>query len=129
MYRFLMMIPLTMASNCVLAEWLEVERSEIQTTYAETAATRTGWSKKQIALLSDYKSPGRYDGRTFLSVLSQNEYNCKEKQSQIVSYALYAEHMGKGEVIYSNSNTSKWKNVSPDSLEETLLKMVCEKKQ
>jgi hypothetical protein len=123
-----MAIPLSVASNCVMAEWQEVERSEIQVTYADTAAIRTGWAKKQMALLSDYNSPGKYDGKEFLSVLSQNEYNCKDKQSQMLSYELHAGHMGKGEVIYSNSSSSKWKAVSTGSLEETLLKMACDKK-
>lgn len=128
MYRFCLVVALLVFSNTVRAEWLEVEHSEIQTTYADTKVERTSSTKAKILLLSDYKNAVTYDDRTFLSVLSQNEFNCKDAQWQMLSYALYAGHKGTGDVIYSNATPTKLKAVMTDTLDETLMKMACAKK-
>lgn len=127
MFRVLLMVSLSIVSGGVTAEWLEVERSDIQTTYADSERDRSKANRVKMSLLSDYKNAGRYDGKSFLSVVAQYEFNCKDSQSQMLSYVLYAGHMGEGAAIYSNSNTSKWKQVSPDSQDGELLNMACGK--
>lgn len=127
MHKFMFMVVSLFACNMVQAEWLQVEHSDIQTSYADSQIVRSGWNKRKMALLSDYVSAGRYDGKPFLSILSQYEFNCKDPQSQMLSYTLYAEHMGQGAEIYSSTTGNKWKAMTAGSLEETLWKMACEK--
>ncbi len=129
MQKFMLMVVPFFASNIALAEWLQVEHSDIQTSYADSQVIRSGWSKRKMALLSDYMSARRYDGKPFLSVLSQYEYNCKDKQAQMLSYTLYSEHMGQGGEVYSSTADNKWKAVAAGSLDDTLWKMACEKNE
>lgn len=129
MHKFWLMMALCLLSNGVLAEWLEVERSEIQTTYADPAVVRSGWNRVQMSLLSDYKNPRKYEGRSFLSVIAQNEYKCKDRQTQVLGYSLHAGHMGEGEVIFSKADTGKWEAVAPGSMDEALWKIACDGKQ
>lgn len=128
MYKILWMISLGCISQGAWAEWVEIERSEIQTTFANPSVSRTGWSKVRMTQMSDYKAPRRYDDKTFLSVSSQLEFKCKERQMQMLSYTLYSGHMGEGRVVGNREDTGKWNAVTPGSLDETLLEMACEKK-
>lgn len=128
MYRMLWIIVLGCVSQGARAEWIEIERSEIQTTFANPSVARSGWSRIRMTQLSDYKAPRRYDDKTFLSVSSLLEFNCKERQMQMLSYTLYSGHMGEGRVVSNNEDTGKWNGVTPGSLDETLLEMACRKK-
>jgi hypothetical protein len=49
------------------------------------------------------------------------EYNCIERQSRVLKNDYYSENF----ILYSEKDIGKWDYVSPESLEEKLLRAVC----
>jgi hypothetical protein len=63
-----------------------------------------------------------------MSIKSQEEFDCKEKELRTLVYSLHSGKMGEGEVIFVDSNPSKWEPVLPDSEMERFLKIACGQK-
>ncbi len=123
--RTLFLMMLFALNNSAMAEWVKVHSSAIQATYANPATIDMAGSNIKMWLLSDYKKPHKYEDKPFLSVMSQNEYDCDDAQLRMWSYSLHAGNMGKGEVVYTDSNKTAWKQVVAKSVDEIAWKTVC----
>lgn len=106
------------------AEWIEVDGSDIQTTYTEPSSIEVSGSKVSLWLLSSYKTPKKYDGKPFQSVMSQYEYDCRSRQYRMLAYSLRAGKMG-GEELHGEASVDKWKQIADGSADEVLWKRVC----
>ncbi|MFA5825393.1 MAG: surface-adhesin E family protein, partial [Gallionellaceae bacterium] len=106
--RTLFLMMLFALSHSAMADWVKVHGSAIQVTYANPATIDLTGSNIKMGLLSDYKKPQKYEGRQFLSVMSQNEYDCDDAQLRMLSYSLHAGNMGKGEVVYTDPSRTAW---------------------
>ncbi len=107
------------------AEWLEVDRSDIQTTYADPASLDASGKRITIWLLSSYKTPRKYDNGKFQSVKSQYEYDCRGERFRLLAYSLHTGARGEGAELFSDASEDKWKAVVPGSSDEKLWKRVC----
>lgn len=125
MYKIIFMTLLTMVSCNAIAEWVELDRSEIQTSYANPSTIDISGSKIKLWLLSNYKTPHKYDGKSFFSIQSQNEYDCNEAQFRMLEYSLLSGKMGAGEVIQHNTNVNKWQQISKGSVDEIFWNAAC----
>lgn len=126
MCKSLLTVLLIMASHGAIAEWMEVDRSEIQITYADISHIDASGSRATLWLLSSYKTPHQYDGKKFLSVKSQYEYNCGTEQFRMLAYSLHSGKKGDDAVLHSETMTDKWKPLSKGSVEEKLWKKICD---
>lgn len=124
--RTLFLMMLFALNNSAMADWVKVHGSAIQVTYANPATIDLTGSNIKMGLLSDYKKPQKYEGRQFLSVMSQNEYDCDDAQVRMLSYSLHAGNMGKGEVVYTDPSRTPWKQVAAKSADEIAWKSVCD---
>jgi hypothetical protein len=124
--RTICLMMLFALSDSALAEWVKVHGSEIQTTYANAATIDATSDRIKMWLVTDYMKPHKYDGKPFLSVMSQNEYDCGDAQVRMLSYSLHAGNMGKGEVVYSDPSKAVWKSAATGSADEISWKIVCD---
>jgi hypothetical protein len=115
---------LLLALNDAKAEWIEVDGSDIQTTYTEPSSIEVSGSKVSVWLLSSYKTPKKYDGKLFQSMMTQYEYDCRSKQYRILAYSLRAGKMG-GEELHGETSVDKWNQIADGSADETLWQRVC----
>lgn len=125
MHKFMLMMLLSVANCSAMAEWIEIDHSAIQTSYADPATMNIAGSKVILPLLSNYKTPHKYSGKPFFSIQSQNEYDCNNAQFRMLEYSLHSGEMGGGEVIYRNTNADKWRQTAKGSADETFWKAAC----
>src|SRR3990172_4424721 len=128
MRRVILMMLLAVVSNSALAEWVKVGSNEITTIYADSVTVQRMGNMAMMWHLTDFKTAKKDMGAMYMSKKDQNEYDCKEEKLRRRAFSEHSKSMGCSEVVYSDSFTTKWKTVPPDSGIEILWKIACAKK-
>lgn len=113
----------------VAAGWVIVGSDKSDTQYANPSTIRTKGKMVTMWDLMDFKKPQVLNKsiKPYLSMKSQSEYDCAEEQMRTLSSSLHSGHMGKGNVVYSDSDPSKWVSIPPRSRGEGLWSVACGK--
>ena len=128
MRRVILMMLLAVASNSALAEWVKVGSNEITTIYADSATVQRMGNMAMMWHLTDFKTAKKDMGAMYMSTKDQNEYDCKEEKFRRRAFSEHSKSMGGGEVVYSDSFTTKWKPVTPESGIQILWETACGKR-
>ena len=99
------------------------------TAYADLSTIRKSGDKVKMWHLFDFKvAKTSAAGKLFLSSAGQDEYDCKEETSRVLTFNWYSKNMGAGEVVY-NSGAAHGEPipVSPGSMGNTFFKVACGK--
>ena len=128
MRKVVLTILLAAVSSSAMAAWVEVGSNEITTIYVDPATIQREGNMAKMWHLIEFKNAKKDMGEAYKSTKDQNEYDCKEEKSRRRAFSEYAENMGGGKVVYSDTFTGKWKPVTPDSGIEVLWKFACVKK-
>lgn len=127
MRRVILLVLLTLVSSSALAEWVKVGVSQDNsaTSYVDTdTVTRKKYGIIVWTML-DFSKAQRAEHQKYLSIKSQQDFDCKEKKVQILYTALHSENMGNGETIYSSSDPMSKKPVPLDSMLEDIWEFAC----
>jgi len=127
MHKIVLTMLLAAVSNGVMADWRAVGSNENTTIYIDTATIQRTGHMALMWHLTDFKIPQKDMGDKYLSTKDQNEYDCKEEKLRRRASSEHSENMGKGKIVYSDSYTTRWKPVPPDSGVEILWKFACNK--
>ncbi len=124
----------------VVSEWSEIftqHNDEIvagnvvspaYTVYVNNSTIRRDGDVVKMWSLVDFVHPKKITGKSYMSVRSQDEYDCKGKQSRSLYYSFAAENMGGGEVAVKSSQPTDWYPVELDALVKILFNAACKKK-
>lgn len=124
----------------VISEWGEVftqHNDEIiagnvispaYTVYVNNSTIRRDGDVVKMWSLIDFAHPKKITGKSYMSVNSQDEYDCKERQSRSLYYAFFAGNMGGGEVVVKGAQPVDWYPIEPDALARILFNAACKKK-
>lgn len=123
----LIILLLILASANAWAGWQRLGENSAETAYVD-AAQKRDHNRVRMWGLFDLKTPRAFGDMTYSSMKIQREYHCKDKQSRIISMAAFAGNMGSGDMIYSTNTPEKWAAIQPDSVEEALWYIACDKK-
>lgn len=128
-YRFkvALLCLLTLNSANALAEWQSLGGNEDETAYVDSAVPRDS-NRVRMWGLFDLQQPRSFDGKPYLSMKIQREYQCRDKKSRIVAQSVHAGNMGTGELIYRSNVHHKWTVVQADSVEAMLWNIACTSK-
>lgn len=129
MRKIILMILLAVVCSSEAAEWVKVVSSKDAAVYANPATIRKAGNKVKMWELYDFETAQTNpNGKTYLSLMVQSEYDCKEEQERSLAFSAYSEKMRDGEVISAVSNNdAKWQPVIPGSNSVTLWKIACGK--
>lgn len=127
MHRIILMVLLTAVSNGAMADWRAVGSNENTAIYIDPATIQRNGHMALMWHLTDFKTAQKDMGDKYLSTKDQNEYDCKEEKLRRRASSEHSENMGKGKIVYSDSYTTRWKPVPPDSGVEILWKFACAK--
>jgi hypothetical protein len=130
MKRVIFGIVLAVVSNCVVAEWVQINNKENLTTYIDPKTIeKTGNIVKMWGIVDLKESRKEQEGKSFLSAKGLQEYDCKTEQTRKVSLALFSGNMGAGEVVHTYSDADKWAwtPLTPGSITESMWKTACGK--
>ena len=126
--RIILMVMLAVVSTSVRAEWVLVSGSTDDgiSAYADSSTIRKKNNRVTMWTLIDYRVPQKSEGKTFMSVKSQNEYDCRTEQSRIIYANVYLKSMARGEVVSASIKPRNWEQNEPDSVGEALWGIACE---
>jgi len=128
MRKVILMMLLTVASNSAMAAWIDVGSNESTIIYVDPATVQRTGNMATMWHLTDFKTAQKDMGEKYLSTKDQNEYDCKEVKLRRRASSQHSDNMGEGKVVYSDSFTTRWKPVPPDSGIEILWKFACIKR-
>ena len=132
MKRLLLVTFLVLSNGPAHAEWVEVSGSLSQggyTVYADPDTVRRKGDLVKMWQVADYNIVQiEAAGKSFLSIRGLDEYDCTEEQTRNIAFYFYSAQMGTGEIIYSNTDSGKWKPVIPHSIAHILWKFACGKR-
>lgn len=128
MKKIFIILTLSLISISALAGWTEFGGSSADgsvKTYYDRVSTRNKDQVIRVWQIKDYAKPQTVDNKTYLSVKSLLEVNCKSKMHRTLAYTYYNQNMGRGEPMYRNSNPAEWSNIAPDITGEAVRKFYC----
>ncbi|MCR4303863.1 MAG: sel1 repeat family protein [Gallionella sp.] len=129
MRKAILVILLSVVSSSAAADWVKVSSTEDATFYANPATIRKVGNKvKMWGLIDLDTAQPNSNGKMYLSLMEQSEYDCKEEQVRSLAFTAYSEKMGGGKVVSVISrNDANWNPVPPGSNGVTIWKIACGK--
>ena len=95
--------------------------------YVDRSTIRRSGRVAQMWDLWDLKSAHVFEGKRFLSVRNQYEYDCTSMLRRMLSTRGFEQHMGRGAVVASSDNVLAWEPIAPSSLFVSHWKVACAK--
>jgi hypothetical protein len=121
---------LACVSGMACAEWTQVGTSNSgKDCYFLDLTTRQQATdgKVKLAYLFDLKTPDQSGARPALSVVGENEYDCKARRYRSMAVSKHAGNMGAGEVVFVSTEPGEWSQVPPRSRTGRMFKVACSK--
>jgi hypothetical protein len=130
MRKAISLMLLAVVSSGAAAEWVVVGSSENSTTtiYADPATIHRKGDMVKMWSLVDYKTPQGSAPKPYMSMRSQDEYDCKDERARGLSLTRHAGNMARGKTVFTDSHREKWEPVPPNSVGEGLWKFACGKR-
>jgi hypothetical protein len=127
--KLLIAVLLAVFSTNSMAEWTRVGGDgDGITTYTDLSTIRKSGDRVKMWDLMDYKVVQTVGSTRYLSLVAQDEYDCKEETRRTLALIFYSKNMGAGEVVFnSGAMHEEPQPISPGSMENTLFKVACGK--
>lgn len=115
-------------SSVALAEWVRIYGNDQLNAYADASSIRKRGNITKVVSLFDFREVRVLkDGTPYHSIIREAEFNCKQNQQRMVSFAIYSAKMAKGKIVESGEETQDWKTVSREQIARDMKKYVCSK--
>jgi hypothetical protein len=131
MLKLILMLLLAVVSDQAMAELEQIGGYEGITIYTEPSyLQREGDKVKMWNVYNYYTAQRGPEGKMYLSIDQQEEFNCKERLMRVLYFSYRAGNLGQGEPVYSKSFSEdvRWDPIEPGSKGEYLLKLACAQK-
>jgi len=134
--KTLLILIVLLISTVAKAGWINLGKGYSHdntfTNYVDTTTIRKTDNKTRMWDLIDFETAQKISNKganiLFKSSKTQSEYDCKKKQQRQLYMSLYTENLGKGEVVLTDNNPTKWEPIpASGSAVEALWKLACEK--
>ena len=128
MRKVILMMLLAGVSGNAMAEWASIGSNEKTAIYVDQTTVKRQGDLATMWHLTDFTHSQQDMGEKYLSTKDQNEYDCKEMKWRRRAASQYSKNMGGGKLVYSDTYTTRWMRVPPDSGVEILLNFACKKR-
>jgi hypothetical protein len=127
MHKTILMMLLAVVSSSAMAEWTKFGNNETKSivVYVKLPTIREARYRVKMWVLLDYETDQELAGKSYKSITTQGEYDCKEEQMRLLYAAYYAGNMSRGDAVAIDQNPTKWSPASPGSIDEGLWKFAC----
>jgi peptidyl-tRNA hydrolase len=106
MKTYALAVLLAFISSNAMSEWSVTGKNDVITQYADLTTLQKAGNRAKMWGLADFNQAQIVKEATedeFLSAKSQQDYDCARKQTRLISYAWFSEHMGQEKVVFSYS--------------------------
>ena len=93
--------------------------------YVSRLSIRRSGPLAQMEELWDFKTPRAFEGKNFLSVRNQFEYDCVAGRRRMLSTTGFSSHMGQGGVVASDKAGAGWVEIATTGLSRDVWKAAC----
>jgi len=127
MRKVILITLLAFASGNAMAEWAQIGGYGRFSIYTDPTNIQRDGKIVTMWNVSNYNVVQSAEGKNYLSVEEQDEFDCDRKKMRIMYFAYRSGQMGEGEPVYSKSFSSdtKWDPVEPDTTSERIYKFAC----
>lgn len=127
MKRILLSVVLASAAAGAHADWAKVDHpSKDFSLYVDRDTLKTaGVGIMQMWHLLDYGQPQQIDGKAFLSVKGQDEYDCDKQMRRDVLYLWHEGPMGNSHNVKAAYKPGPWTKPEAGSHDASLLAIAC----
>jgi hypothetical protein len=125
MHKIILMLLLIVISNSAMAAWSKVTVNEEATIYADTSTMSKNGNTVKMWDIADFKKKAA--DSNYLSLKSQQEYDCKAKQKRTLAYSTFSGNMASGKLVNSNNFVRPWSPVHAGSIVAALWATACGK--
>jgi hypothetical protein len=95
--------------------------------YVDRSTIHRAGSVSQMWEMWDFKSAHAFEGKQFLSVRSQYEYDCAGHRRRMLLTRGFAQHMGRGAMVASSDGALAWEPIEATSVFVTNWQAACAK--
>jgi len=129
MTRLLLIILLFLSSAPAYAEWVKIgdQDQARMTVYVDRDTIHRKGELVKMWHLDDFKTVQTVEDNSYLSIKTQQEYDCPKDRFRALVFMWFSDNMGLGTVIYSVSYEQSWEPVHSDSVGQDLWKVACSK--
>ena len=128
MRKAILVIILAVVTSNAAAAWIEVDRDNVTTIYADPATIRKAGNKVKMWTMADYRTPRVANGEQHMSSKSLHEYDCKESRFRDTYVVRHSNNMGGGAMVSNNPIPSSWVPIPPGTVGEALMEIACGKR-
>ena len=130
MTRLLLFILLFLSSAPAYAEWVKIgdQDQARMTVYVDQDTIHRKGELVKMWHLDDFKTVQTVEDNSYLSIKTQQEYDCAADRFRALVFTWFSDNMGLGTAIYSVSYEQSWEPVHPDSVGQVLWNVACGKK-
>ena len=107
------------------AEWVPVSQGNDRTMYVDMSSVRSSGRIKVAWSLIDHSVIQKEAGDSYLSSKGQWEVDCAGRVTRQTFHSIHSGHMGDGSTVWSGPLNRDFQPVSPGSLGEAFVMMVC----
>jgi hypothetical protein len=127
MIQLILMMLLVVSGGPAYAEWVEVSTNKVAgvIAYADPDTIRRKGNLVKMSSLFDLQTTQTSRGNSYLSIKTQQTYDCAEDRSRALAYTKFSGNMGHGAEVHSVAVEQQWKPVAPMSVGRELLKVAC----
>jgi hypothetical protein len=124
--RIAILMVLLVVNGNAMAEWVMVSQNIYATGYADPATVARDGNHAKMWTLVDCRVMSNFiGGSPFMSIKSQEEFDCGENRLRTLVYSLHSGNMGEGDEVFVDSNPSKWSSALADKQMKRFLEIAC----
>lgn len=121
--NWLWIAPLMLLSLPASADWTYVDGGDGYERYLDLDSVSREGARVRVWEVDDNAQPDRSG---VISLRSRTEYDCTTRMYRITHVSGHTSHMTQGRVVFSEAMDGNWEPVSPGTLGEASMQMVCE---
>jgi len=107
-------------------KWEPVTQSDQGAFYIDAKSITEEDGRKKVWSALDYKKPQTTgNGKTYLSLQSQVQINCKQKMARVLHMAYFTGPMLTGQEVYRQGMLHEWVNIDPASPIHKIARKIC----
>lgn len=126
MRKSIWIVLVVVARNAFAGDWTPVSSDDYMATYVDMESVRKTGNTSKIWVMYDYRKIQNFtDSINYQSAGVQQEYDCENERSRILSYVFYSGQLRSGNVTYSYQKNGDWRPLVPDSVSHSVYRIAC----
>lgn len=128
MLKLLVLVASLLINHNAIADWVQIAESAATTFYVDPSTVRRNGNMAKMWELIDLREAELVLGKAYLSIRSQQEYDCSDERVRTITSTSFSGHMADGKTIFYDPTEGPFRPVEPGrAVNRVLWKYACGK--